>query len=963
MNSAAKLRKRSVATLAASALIMGGIAPAAFAWTTPAATTGGDTATVGSFGLIDADRAEPGTQGATIVSAGATSQALGDVRFVVPSTWAAGDHIDFILGADNGAGGTVPGGINTSNLNQVSFVGEPSVNIDTKAYAANTHIHETSGASTPDAGSVEDGREMPFTAAPGATAPTSPTFTTEVVTDATAVGGGAAAYRNVLRVTFTNASNATSSAKFIGSINGAKVNLGANLTGDVTLTAEAYTGAGTGTNVNNFFQNDGTVTAGVQDTNAVEANVTRPATIGQVSLDVANGEVIADGTSQYVGPITVSSPVNVGAGGTASVSLSGARFDTAAPVTATAYDATGTPTDLGSATVNATGLSVSGVPTTARKVVFSGPAVIAAPGTQTFNYRAGTFGSITPPSSTYLGGAGTAVATAPTNQVDIKRPTSLTVSTTTATQVPKRLGGQDRYQTAVKIAEYDLGTDENGARGESDNVVIASGEGFADALSAGYLAATKDAQLILTRQASLPQTDVEFLKTYGAKNIFIVGGNGVVSKAVEDQLKSMQAFDVQAKQQTQQVQTVVTSGTYQTGGVQAFETTNAQGSATPITFTDVADDSLPASGVTFTLTDTDATSGQVTPVLSTNLPGATAEVITEPTTTTTGVGEVTFDGTTYRVILPAITDNTGSSYTAQTSTSVPATGTTSRTITTTENVPGASTDQTAQGDDRKVVPLDTKLTVTRIAGNDRFETNKKVNMYAAETAVNPIGTTVPEYGKPGRKTALLANGWAPWDALAAGPLVGNSAGQNPIPVILSTGADSMNQYAADQIGQMDIKHLLFVGGKGVLPDELAKESTGRNVSVNRLGGDTRWETAKAVSEFALKTTGVSPTNTNPGFGFASATNAKNPYLANGGSLDADMSSKIAKGAWADALAAGPSAARQRTIIALTDSEALPQATKDLLTANKAALEPVIALGLGGVVSTKVVNDANAAVAD
>ena len=173
--------------------------------------------------------------------------------------------------------------------------------------------------------------------------------------------------------------------------------------------------------------------------------------------------------------------------------------------------------------------------------------------------------------------------------------------------------------------------------------------------------------------------------------------------------------------------------------------------------------------------------------------------------------------------------------------------------------------------------------------------------------------------------------------------------------------DGNPRNAADQVSALDIKHLLFIGDQGVIPASVEKETADRNITFTRLGGATRWATAKAISDYALKDASISATNTTGGLGFAANNRVTHPYLTNGGSLNGSTGG-VAQGAWADALAAGPVAARQRTIIALTDSQSLPQDTKDLLSANKAALDPVIALGLGDVTSTAVVNAANSAVA-
>lgn len=91
-----------------------------------------------------------------------------------------------------------------------------------------------------------------------------------------------------------------------------------------------------------------------------------------------------------------------------------------------------------------------------------------------------------------------------------------------------RLAGADRYQTAVEISKAEWTT--------SQYAVLAYGEGFADALAAAPLAGKYDAPILLTAKDSLPAVVLAELQRLGVKNVFIVGGEGVVSKAVADAL-------------------------------------------------------------------------------------------------------------------------------------------------------------------------------------------------------------------------------------------------------------------------------------------------------------------------------------------------------------------------------------------------------------------------------------------
>ncbi|EFG89150.1 hypothetical protein CLCAR_1025 [Clostridium carboxidivorans P7] len=93
-----------------------------------------------------------------------------------------------------------------------------------------------------------------------------------------------------------------------------------------------------------------------------------------------------------------------------------------------------------------------------------------------------------------------------------------------------RTSGIDRYATAASVAKANWTT--------SDNVVLVSGEGYADAVSASALAKKLDAPILLTSKDSLSTDAQGALTALSAKNIYIVGGTGSISQAVRDKLKS-----------------------------------------------------------------------------------------------------------------------------------------------------------------------------------------------------------------------------------------------------------------------------------------------------------------------------------------------------------------------------------------------------------------------------------------
>ncbi|MCH4198406.1 MAG: cell wall-binding repeat-containing protein [Clostridium tyrobutyricum] len=105
--------------------------------------------------------------------------------------------------------------------------------------------------------------------------------------------------------------------------------------------------------------------------------------------------------------------------------------------------------------------------------------------------------------------------------------------TITKTESPKqvRLGGQNRYETSAKISQNKWTS--------ADSAVVVSGEAFADALSAAPFAKQINAPILLTSSNSLDNNTSSELSRLKVKNVYIIGGTGVVSSSVENAVKKM----------------------------------------------------------------------------------------------------------------------------------------------------------------------------------------------------------------------------------------------------------------------------------------------------------------------------------------------------------------------------------------------------------------------------------------
>ncbi len=93
-----------------------------------------------------------------------------------------------------------------------------------------------------------------------------------------------------------------------------------------------------------------------------------------------------------------------------------------------------------------------------------------------------------------------------------------------------RLAGQDRFATSARIAQAYI---------TSNVVFVANGLDYPDALSAAPAAAVLEAPLLLTRKDSVPEVVKEQIIRLNPKVIYVVGGTGVISNAVFNELDGL----------------------------------------------------------------------------------------------------------------------------------------------------------------------------------------------------------------------------------------------------------------------------------------------------------------------------------------------------------------------------------------------------------------------------------------
>jgi putative cell wall-binding protein len=98
------------------------------------------------------------------------------------------------------------------------------------------------------------------------------------------------------------------------------------------------------------------------------------------------------------------------------------------------------------------------------------------------------------------------------------------------------LAGADRYQTAANIATSSFSA-------PVERVVVATGEGFADALVGGAVGAATSSPVLLVRRDGLPAATADALRRLRPRDVTVLGGQTAVSDEV---LASVRALMIDA---------------------------------------------------------------------------------------------------------------------------------------------------------------------------------------------------------------------------------------------------------------------------------------------------------------------------------------------------------------------------------------------------------------------------------
>jgi putative cell wall-binding protein len=233
--------------------------------------------------------------------------------------------------------------------------------------------------------------------------------------------------------------------------------------------------------------------------------------------------------------------------------------------------------------------------------------------------------------------------------------------------------------------------------------------------------------------------------------------------------------------------------------------------------------------------------------------------------------------------------------------------------------------------------------VRRIAGSTR---------YATSQAIAQANTTVfPCVDANAGKNFIIARGDNFPDALAASYL----AGVNHVPILLTASTSLPNETIA-ALKNLGVQHVLIIGGTGAISQGVENVIAGMHayncggtqlantITVNRVQGTDRFETAKAVA----LTGGTFGTSDN-GLDGGTCNAVKTAIVASG----VNFPDALAAGGLANAGMNGCGHDSGPIPLLLTNTDSLPTATSSVLADN--GVKQVILMGGTGAVSTNVEN--------
>lgn len=509
-NSSAK-RLRQVGVGGMAALIgFAGVATASPAYAA-LATSGGDIRVLPTDATSNA-LVQPAPWG----KAGATTAAA-SMQVAIPNAFAAGDRVLVQLfdNANNNC---------ADAAHAVAYDATPTVAVREKPLASGQLKVNTSAG--------PDGTTS------GAAADVKPEIGATLVSSSTACD--AVGVKDAVAITFKNASAGTATDAWVVDITDVKIAVGASVPpGPIRAVPIAHNAVPASTPPS-WIPNTAMFAGNANGYGGVSKLIklwTNPLIVQPVELTLGTpSKIVADGTCQTIGDVTLSElAVNSMPAGNYYVYASGgAWFDGGTPA----------PTKTGFAA----GDSLS-VYSSYLKVSLAAPSATAKEtyvikGVRACTNTAGPV-KLQLSASPFLGPDDRSLGVSAISDVDGSP--FIDSNSITALALPNRIGGNDRYETAAKIA-MNAGCQSSESQ-SGRYAVLASGENFPDALSGNFLAGrladysdVDNVPVLLTNKDSVPASTLVALRNLGVRHVYIVGSTGAVSSAVQSTLEGTRAY-------------------------------------------------------------------------------------------------------------------------------------------------------------------------------------------------------------------------------------------------------------------------------------------------------------------------------------------------------------------------------------------------------------------------------------
>ncbi len=232
--------------------------------------------------------------------------------------------------------------------------------------------------------------------------------------------------------------------------------------------------------------------------------------------------------------------------------------------------------------------------------------------------------------------------------------------------------------------------------------------------------------------------------------------------------------------------------------------------------------------------------------------------------------------------------------------------------------------------------------VVRVAGDDRYATAAAAARLGA-ASIRSYSLVADASGARARRTAVVASGTNPADALSAGPLA-CAAG---VPLLL-TPREALPAATRDALRDLSIGQVVTLGGPSAISTAVLDALDALGLPVLPVRGTDRFDTsAVLLSLAAAPELGSSARDGDVGGFGLPLDQAGTGYLANGVRFP-------------DALACGPLAGLSRRPLLVTGPDALADATRSVLPGT--AVRALVGVGRSGALPDAVLTAAQAATA-